>query len=85
MRMNQLAKNVTRPNIAEVGMERRRRKRTASLCGGASKDSPSADSDWPMDGRRKWLQAASHIFELIYKDSESKGSLRIEVQKESSK
>lgn len=44
---------------------------------------PPADSDWPMDARRKWLQAASHIFEVIYKDSESKGSLRIEVQKDS--
>lgn len=46
---------------------------------------PPADSDWPMDARRKWLQAASHIFEVIYKDSESKGSLRIEVQKDSTR
>jgi len=52
---------------------------------GLIKTLPAADSDWPMDGRRKWLQAASHIFELIYKDSDSKGSLRIEVQKDSSK
>jgi hypothetical protein len=52
---------------------------------GLIKTLPKADSDWPMDGRRKWLQAASHIFELIYKDSDSKGSLRIEVQKDSSK
>lgn len=52
---------------------------------GLLKTLPAADSDWPMDSRRKWLQAASHIFDLIYKDSESKGSLRIEVQKESGK
>jgi hypothetical protein len=52
---------------------------------GLLKTLPEADSDWPMDARRKWLQAASHIFELIYKDSESKGSLRIEVQKESAR
>jgi hypothetical protein len=52
---------------------------------GLLKTLPPADSDWPMDSRRKWLQAASHIFELIYKDSESKGSLRIEVQKDSGK
>jgi hypothetical protein len=52
---------------------------------GLLKTLPPADSDWPMDSRRKWLQAASHIFELIYKDSESKGSLRIEVQKESAR
>ncbi len=52
---------------------------------GLLKTLPEADSDWPMDARRKWLQAASHIFELIYKDSESKGSLRIEVQKELSR
>ncbi len=44
---------------------------------------PTAGEDWPMDARRKWLQAASTIFEVIYKDSESKGSLRIEVQKDS--
>jgi hypothetical protein len=52
---------------------------------GLLKTLPPADSDWPMDARRKWLQAASHIFEVIYKDSESKGSLRIEVQKDSAK
>jgi hypothetical protein len=52
---------------------------------GLLKTLPEADSDWPMDARRKWLQAASHIFEVIYKDSESKGSLRIEVQKDSAK
>ena len=52
---------------------------------GLIKTLPPADTDWPMDGRRKWLQAASHIFELIYKDSDSKGSLRIEVQKDSGK
>jgi len=52
---------------------------------GLLKTLPTADSDWPMDSRRKWLQAASHIFEVIYKDSDSKGSLRIEVQKDSAK
>jgi hypothetical protein len=52
---------------------------------GLLKTLPAADSDWPMDARRKWLQAASHIFEVIYKDSESKGSLRIEVQKDSAR
>jgi hypothetical protein len=52
---------------------------------GLLKTLPPADSDWPMDARRKWLQAASTIFEVIYKDSDSKGSLRIEVQKDSAK
>jgi len=52
---------------------------------GLLKTLPPADSDWPMDGRRKWLQAASTIFEVIYKDSDSKGSLRIEVQKDSAR
>jgi hypothetical protein len=52
---------------------------------GLLKTLPPADSDWPMDARRKWLQAASTIFEVIYKDSESKGSLRIEVQKDSAR
>jgi hypothetical protein len=52
---------------------------------GLLKTLPPAESDWPMDSRRKWLLAASHIFEVIYKDDDSKGSLRIEVQKESSR
>lgn len=52
---------------------------------GLLKTLPPADSDWPMDARRKWLQAASTIFEVIYKDSESKGSLRIEIQKDSAR
>ena len=46
---------------------------------------PPAGEDWPMDARRKWLLAASTIFEVIYKDTESKGSLRIEVQKDSAR
>jgi hypothetical protein len=45
---------------------------------GLLKTLPEAGSNWPMDARRKWLQAASDIFELIYKDSESKDSLRID-------
>ncbi len=52
---------------------------------GLLKTLPPAESEWSMDARRKWLQAASTIFEVIYKDSDSKGSLRIEVQKDSAK
>lgn len=52
---------------------------------GLLKTLPPADSEWSMDARRKWLQAASTIFELIYKDSDSKGSLKIEFQKDGGK
>jgi hypothetical protein len=52
---------------------------------GLIKTLPPPESDWPMDGRRKWLQAASQIFELIYKDSDSKGSLRVEIQRDPAK
>ena len=38
-----------------------------------------------VDRTGKWLLAASHIFEVIYKDSENNGSLRIEVQKDSAR
>ena len=49
---------------------------------GLLKTLPAADSEWPMEARGKWLTAASTIFELIYKDSDSKGSLRIEIKRE---
>lgn len=39
---------------------------------------PDPDTDWPMDGRKKWLQAAVQVFELMYEDKEGTGSLKIE-------
>lgn len=47
---------------------------------------PPAESDWPMDGRAKWLDAAVKIFDLMYTDSEdSRRSISIDVKKDSAK
>jgi hypothetical protein len=35
---------------------------------GLLKTLPAADTSWPAEGRKKWLQAAENIFGLIYKD-----------------
>ena len=53
---------------------------------GLIKTLPKPETEWPIEARRKWLQAASNIFDLIYEDSDAnKGSLKIEVQKDSAK
>lgn len=46
---------------------------------------PPPDSEWPNEKRAKWLQAAVHIFDLMYTDSEddSKRSITIGFQKNS--
>jgi hypothetical protein len=56
------------------------------LIEGLIKTLPEAETQWDLQGRRKWLLAASNIFDLIYTDSdESKGTLKIEVEKNSAK
>lgn len=43
---------------------------------------PTPKSPWPIDARRKWLQTASGIFDLIYSDPSNEGSsLRVEIDK----
>jgi len=47
---------------------------------------PAPETEWPSEGRAKWLQAAINIFDLMYTDSEdSKRSLTIGFQKDSAK
>lgn len=53
---------------------------------GLLKKLPTPESEWPSEGRAKWLQAAINIFDLMYTDSEdSKRSLTIGFQKDSAK
>ena len=40
---------------------------------GLLKTLPEPESDWPGSARAKWLQTASNIFDLIYKDKEGDG------------
>ena len=42
---------------------------------------PEPKMEWPVEERKKWLQAASDIFDLIYQSPDgSRGSLKIEIQ-----
>ena len=38
---------------------------------------PAAQTNWTIEGRAKWLQAAAHCFDLIYMGS---GEIRIEAK-----
>lgn len=50
---------------------------------GLIKELPEPKSEWAIDARKKWLQAASNIFDLIYETpDDGRGSLKIEIQKE---
>ena len=41
---------------------------------------PKVDSDWPIEGRRRWLQTAAYIFDLLYKGD---GTIAISADKAS--
>lgn len=42
---------------------------------------PKPESDWPIEGRRKWLLAACSVFDLIYKGEDGAASIRVEIAK----
>jgi len=47
---------------------------------------PLPDTDWPAEGRLKWLQTAANIFDLMYTDSDdSKRSITIDLKKDSAR
>ena len=53
---------------------------------GLLKKLPTPETEWPSEGRAKWLQAAINIFDLMYTDSEdSRKSLTIGFQKDSAR
>ena len=53
---------------------------------GLLKKLPTPETEWPSEGRAKWLQAAINIFDLMYTDSEdSRRSLTIGFQKDSAR
>jgi hypothetical protein len=56
------------------------------LIEGLLKELPDPQSEWTSEDRRKWLEMASTIFNVIYKDAEdSKGTLRVIFEKNSAK
>lgn len=56
------------------------------LIEGLLKELPEAQSEWTTEDRKKWLEMASTIFNVIYKDSDdSRGSLKVTIEKNSAK
>ena len=52
------------------------------LIEGLLKELPQPQSEWTTEDRKKWLEMASTIFNVIYKDSDdSRGSLKVVVEK----
>jgi len=56
------------------------------LIKGLLEELPEPKTEWPLDDRRNWLEMVSSIFNVIYKASDdSRGSLRVVVEKNSAK
>ncbi len=56
------------------------------LIEGLLNELPQPKSEWTTEDRRKWLEMASTIFNVIYKDSDdSRGSLKVVVERNSAK
>jgi DNA-binding protein H-NS len=56
------------------------------LIEGLLKELPKPQSEWTTEDRKKWLEMASTIFNVIYKDfDDSRGSLKVVVEKNSAK
>lgn len=76
----------------EVEPEKKKKKeeddapRRHPLIEGLLKELPEPQTEWTTEDRKKWLEMASTIFNVIYKDSDdSRGSLRVVVEKNSAK
>jgi len=55
------------------------------LIEGLLKELPEPQSEWNSEDRKKWLEMASTIFNVIYKDSDdNRGSLKVVFEKNSS-
>lgn len=56
------------------------------LIEGLLQELPPSKSEWSTEDRKKWLEMASTIFNVIYKDSDdSRGSLKVVVERNSAK
>lgn len=55
------------------------------LIEGLIKALPESGADWPLEARKKWLQAAAINFDFVYTDpTDSQASIRVTLDKESS-
>jgi len=56
------------------------------LIQGLLKELPEPQTEWTTEDRKKWLEMASTIFNVIYKDSDdSRGQLKVVVERNSAK
>lgn len=54
------------------------------LIEGLIKALPKDGTNWPMEARKKWLQAAAMNFDYVYTDSNSDASIKVSIERESS-
>jgi len=52
---------------------------------GLLEELPQPHTDWPLEGRKKWLQSALSIFDLIYESSDGDRPLVVGFEKTSAK
>jgi hypothetical protein len=52
---------------------------------GLLRELPQSHTDWPLEGRKKWLQSALSIFDLIYQSSDGDRPLVVGFEKSSAK
>lgn len=81
---------VTEPD-PDAGEKKKKREddsgeRRHPLIEGLLKELPEPQAEWTTEDRKKWLEMASTIFNVIYKDSDdSRGSLKVVVERNSAK
>ncbi len=70
----------------EEPKRRREEPKRHPLIEGLLKELPEPQTEWTTEDRKKWLEMASTIFNVIYKDSDdSRGSLKVSIEKNSAK
>jgi hypothetical protein len=78
------------PNDVDTEVQRKKpdekKDRRHPLIEGLLTELPEPQSEWTTEDRKKWLEMASTIFNVIYKDSDdSRGSLKVVVERNSAK
>ncbi len=74
------------PDKSDKKKEKEDQPRRHPLIEGLLKELPEPQSEWTTEDRKKWLEMASTIFNVIYKDSDdSRGSLKVVVERNSAK
>jgi hypothetical protein len=62
------------------------RKRRHPAIEGLFEELPEPKSEWSTEDRKKWLEMASSVFAVIYRDTEdSRGTLKVTLEKNSAK